>query len=65
MRKYRFDLRSIPLSPKSVASFDAALIVTDHADVDYALLARHAKLIIDTRDAMSKVAKPKARVVKA
>jgi UDP-N-acetyl-D-glucosamine dehydrogenase len=65
MRKYRFDLRSVPLSPKSVASFDAALIVTDHADVDYALLARHAKLIIDTRDAMSRVAKPKARVVKA
>ncbi len=41
------------------------LIVTDHDAVDYALLGEHAKLIVDTRNAMARVPSFKARLVKS
>ncbi len=44
-------MKSVALTPERVASFDAVVLATNHADFDYALLARHARLIIDTRDA--------------
>jgi UDP-N-acetyl-D-glucosamine dehydrogenase len=67
MRRYRFDLRSVPLTAAKVRSADAVLIVTDHDGVDYSLLAQHAKLIVDTRDAMTRHSRlrPRGRVVKA
>lgn len=66
MRKHGYDLRSIALTPEAVAAADAVLIVTDHAAVDYAMLAQSARLIIDTRDAMSRVPGPiPARIIKA
>ena len=36
--------------PKAIASYDAVLVSTDHDAVDYALVAAHAKLIVDTRN---------------
>jgi UDP-N-acetyl-D-glucosamine dehydrogenase len=44
--------RSVGLTPETLRSFDAVLIATDHDAVDYNLLAEHAKLIVDTRNAM-------------
>jgi len=49
MRAHRFDLKSVGLTPETVASYDALLLATDHAAFDYALLRRHARLIVDTR----------------
>jgi UDP-N-acetyl-D-glucosamine dehydrogenase len=42
-------MESQELTPKLLTSQDAVLIVTDHTAVDYALVARHAPLVIDTR----------------
>jgi UDP-N-acetyl-D-glucosamine dehydrogenase len=42
-------MRSAPLSPETLASQDAVLLVTDHRAVDYELVQRHAALIVDTR----------------
>ena len=42
-----------------------AAIGTDHDTVDYALVARHAHIVVDTRNAMKRVISPRARVVKA
>jgi UDP-N-acetyl-D-glucosamine dehydrogenase len=52
MRKYNFRLRSIELTPGAVSGFDAVIISTNHTKTDYAMLAQHSSLIIDTRDAM-------------
>lgn len=52
VRKYALDLSSQDLDPQTVAAQDAIVIATNHTDVDYELLARHARLIVDTRDAM-------------
>ncbi len=42
-------MQSTPLTPENLASQDAVLIVTDHSAVDYALVAEHAPLVVDTR----------------
>jgi UDP-N-acetyl-D-glucosamine dehydrogenase len=43
---------SVALTPESLESYDAVLICTDHDAVDYDALAVHARLIVDTRNAM-------------
>jgi UDP-N-acetyl-D-glucosamine dehydrogenase len=65
MRQYRIDLSSTDLTEDAVAQHDAVLIVTNHRAIDYELLGRSAKLIVDTRNAMAAVKSPKARIVKA
>lgn len=49
MREHRFDLSSVALTPESVASYDAVVLLTDHSSFDYGLIAKHARLLIDTR----------------
>jgi UDP-N-acetyl-D-glucosamine dehydrogenase len=46
--------RSTPLTEAAAASFDAAIICTDHDLVDYRLLVEHSQLIIDTRNACAR-----------
>jgi UDP-N-acetyl-D-glucosamine dehydrogenase len=48
-RKYDFGLTSAPLEAGSLREYDAAVIVTDHAAVDYELVLREAPLVVDTR----------------
>jgi len=42
-------LKSVPLTPETVRSADCVVIVTDHSKLDYAMLAREAKALVDTR----------------
>lgn len=53
-RKYDFQLFSEPLTPDNIASKDLIIIVTDHDNIDYRNIAAHAKLIVDTRNALRK-----------
>jgi UDP-N-acetyl-D-glucosamine dehydrogenase len=46
------EFRSVPLNPETVAAADCIMIVTDHSAVDYRMIRRHAKLVVDTRNAM-------------
>ena len=55
MRKYRVDLDSVPLTRATLAAADCVLIVTDHDAVDYAMVGEHARLVVDTRNAMLRV----------
>lgn len=48
-RDYHFDLNSIELSLKNIASYDCLVLATDHDCFDYELLQSQAKLIVDTR----------------
>ena len=67
MRKFRIDLKSVPLTPDTLRAMDCVLILTDHDAVDYGMLGEHATLVVDTRNAMASVplSKRRARVVKA
>ena len=62
IRKYRFDMKSVTLTPESVARYDVVLLATDHDAFDYAMIGRHARLIVDTR---GRYLAPQANVVKA
>ncbi len=57
--------RSVPLDAASIAAFDAVLIATDHDAVDYAALAEHATVIVDTRNACHKAGVRNLKIVKA
>jgi UDP-N-acetyl-D-glucosamine dehydrogenase len=46
------DLTSVPLGAETLRGADCAVIVTDHSKIDYALIAREAKLVVDTRHAL-------------
>ncbi len=56
---------SVELSAKVLQSHDVVLVSTDHDGVDYDLVAREAKLIIDTRNRFAKLTHAKAKIVKA
>ncbi|MEM5502248.1 nucleotide sugar dehydrogenase [Ahrensia kielensis] len=49
MREHSFDLTSVELTPQSVASFDAVILLTDHSDFDYKMIADNADILVDTR----------------
>ena len=42
-------LSSIPLTAETLERVDCVIVVTDHSDVDYRLVARHARAVVDTR----------------
>jgi len=55
VKKFRADnktLNSIKYSPVSLRNYDLVLILTDHSNFDYDELAKKAKLVVDTRNAI-------------
>jgi UDP-N-acetyl-D-glucosamine dehydrogenase len=54
---------SVAMTAENIGSYDAVLISTDHSAVDYGTLVKHARLIVDTRNALGKFASP--NIVKA
>jgi UDP-N-acetyl-D-glucosamine dehydrogenase len=46
-------LRSVPLTPESVRAADCVVVVTDHTGVDYQMVCRESRAIVDTRHALS------------
>jgi UDP-N-acetyl-D-glucosamine dehydrogenase len=66
MRHHTIRLDSRPLTPAFLAAQDCVLVVTDHSAVDYAEVVRHARLVVDTRNATAGCASAAGgRVVKA
>ena len=57
--------RSQPLTPETIAGYDAILIATDHDAVDYAALVNNARLVVDTRNACARTGAMRGNVVKA
>ncbi len=49
MRQYDYILKSVPLDAKSLSSYDAVVMLTNHSAFDIDLISKHATRIIDTR----------------
>lgn len=62
MRKYKFEMQSIELTPQTLSVYDCVLLATDHDAFDYDLIRQNAALIVDTRGVYGD---PLANVVKA
>jgi len=58
-------LKSLDLTKNTIEEQDAIVIITDHTSIDYSSLGKYAKLIVDTRNIMTTVKNPKARVIRA
>jgi UDP-N-acetyl-D-glucosamine dehydrogenase len=50
------EFRSVELTSDVVAAADCVMIVTDHTAVDYRMIKRMAKLVVDTRNAIPREA---------
>jgi len=64
-RKYRFKLKSSPLTKSFLQKVDAVVVVTDHSQVNYPWVVRHAPLVIDTRNVTKHMKQWKRKIVKA
>ena len=64
-REHNLKMTSRKLSAKMLGSYDVVLISTDHSDYDYNWIVKNAKLVVDTRNATSKVRTNRNRVVNA
>jgi UDP-N-acetyl-D-glucosamine dehydrogenase len=62
MRKHHFDLKSLELTPDTLARYDCVLLATNHDAFDYETIAKHAQLIVDTRGVYTR---PAANIVRA
>ncbi len=62
-REEGHERKSVPLTDAALAAADAVVIVTDHTAVDYQRVVQHATLVVDTRNALAKLAPSKARIV--
>jgi UDP-N-acetyl-D-glucosamine dehydrogenase len=66
VRGHAIRLESVALTPETLKAQDCVLVVTDHAAYDWEFLAAHAALIVDTRGALRRVARPVgARIINA
>jgi UDP-N-acetyl-D-glucosamine dehydrogenase len=64
MRRHQIELSSVAIDGR-LAEYDAAVVVTDHAGVDYQAVAAAVPLIVDTRNVYGGRPASKARIVKA
>jgi UDP-N-acetyl-D-glucosamine dehydrogenase len=65
MRRHDLKMESVPLTPQSLKSYDCVLIATNHSAYDWQMIADHAKLIVDTRNAMRAVRGGRKHIVGA
>jgi UDP-N-acetyl-D-glucosamine dehydrogenase len=50
------DLESVALTPAAIAAVDCVAILTDHRAFDYEMIVANAKLVVDTRNAVKRIA---------
>jgi UDP-N-acetyl-D-glucosamine dehydrogenase len=56
---------SVALAAGMLADYDLVLVATNHKAVDFALIAEHARLVVDSRNALSALMKGKPNYFKA
>jgi UDP-N-acetyl-D-mannosaminuronate dehydrogenase len=47
--------KSVPLTDATLAEADAVMIVTDHTAVDYAMVRRASRAVVDTRHVLARI----------
>jgi len=63
-RRYDLRMSSVDLSPDQLAQYNAVVIVTDHSCFDYEEIVRHARLVVDTRNATRAVRENREKIVR-
>src|SRR6195256_5792416 len=64
MRHYNYEeLKSVPITPQTLGSYDAVIVATDHSSYDYGAIVDAAKLVVDTRNATRRVTRHRDKIV--
>jgi UDP-N-acetyl-D-glucosamine dehydrogenase len=63
-RKYDFKQLAVEPTAEALARYDAVIIATDHSSYDYNFITRHARLVIDTRNATREVKELREKIVR-
>ena len=58
-------IKSIEWDAQELGDYEAVLISTDHSVIDYVELVRHAKLVVDTRNATAGVVEGREKIFQA
>lgn len=64
-RRYDFNKKSVPLTEKTLSSYDCVVIATDHSSYDPSFILKHARLIIDTRNLIGRNGLVSQKVIRA
>jgi len=51
MRQYNLQMRSVPVTEKTLAGYDCVVIATNHSSYDYESIVKNSRMIVDTRNA--------------
>lgn len=65
MRDHDLRMTSVDVTPQRLKSYDCVVIATHHAAFDWSMVAKHARLIVDTRNVMRDVPDADGHVVRA
>ncbi len=65
MRQHDLQMESVPLTQQTLSTYDCVLVATHHKNIDWQLVATHAKLVVDTRNALAGTTIESSRLVKA
>jgi UDP-N-acetyl-D-glucosamine dehydrogenase len=60
--KFAHEQHSVPLTAKALADADCVLITTDHSQTDWAFVVRHARTVVDTRNATKGVTEGREKI---
>ena len=65
MRHYpHLHMASQPLTPEYLRDQDCVVVVTDHSIYDWNWIAEHARLVVDTRNAMRNVTHQRDKIMR-
>jgi UDP-N-acetyl-D-glucosamine dehydrogenase len=64
LRHEGLPMDSIELTADTLKAADCVVIVTDHTSYDWDWVAREAKIVVDSRNALKQVAQPRATIVR-
>lgn len=65
MRKHDLGMASVPLTPESIAGYDCVVVSTNHSAYDWTMIAAHARMIVDTRNATAGLPNKDGRITSA
>ena len=64
-REHDLGMKSVPLTPAKLKTYDCVVISTDHSAYDYDMIVKCSKVVVDSRNATAGVKGPKKNVYKA
>lgn len=65
MRKHDLGMASVPLTPETIAGYDCVVVSTNHSAYDWPMIASHARMIVDTRNATAGLPNSEGRITSA